>query len=173
MNELPREIERKYVIRRPSKETLEGIGAERTDIIQTYLSVPENGTKRRVRKRGTRQSGWVFTYTEKTDVAFGERIEIEREIDEEEYLTLLAETSPDRMPIVKSRYVFVYDGQTFELDIYSFSSELAVLEIELDDIGQEVRLPDFLEVISDVTGDRRYDNSSMAAVQRLVMPETE
>ena len=168
MSGLPMEIERKYIISLPSEEQLAAVpGARRTDIVQTYLFVPENGARRRVRKRGTEQSGWVYTYTEKTDIAPGERIETEREIDAAEYDWLLAEASPDRPPIIKSRYVFVYEGQEFELDVYPFSSELAVLEIELDRIDREVKLPPFLNVLRDVTGDKRYENSQLALTQRL------
>lgn len=166
-NDLPREIERKYIIKRPTAQLLESIGASHTEILQTYLAVPESGAKRRVRKRGSEQNGWVYTYTEKTDVSFGERIEIEREINREEYETLIGEASPDRPPIEKTRYVFKSEGQTFELDIYPFSEELAVLEIELDSIDREVKLPEFLEVIRDVTGDKRYENSQLAAAQKL------
>ena len=47
-----REIERKYLIIRPTDGELAAIeGVKRSDILQTYLSVPENGARRRVRRR--------------------------------------------------------------------------------------------------------------------------
>lgn len=163
-----REIERKYLIRRPSEEQLDAIpGCSRTEIIQTYLTATESGAVRRVRKRGSQLSGYEYTYTEKIDVAFGERIERERVISEEEYLGLLAEASPDRAPIEKTRCVFEYKGQVFELDIYPFSDEYAALEIELCDINEQVILPDHLMVLKDVTGDDRYANYALAASGRF------
>lgn len=164
----PHEIERKYLIKRPSAEELSALPECSADhIVQTYLVIRENGVRRRVRKRGTEENGWRYYYTEKTDVAFGERMEIEREIDETEYLALLAESDPSRSAIEKTRVCFVYEGQFFELDIYPFSEELATLEIELDDIDTPVRIPDTVSVIRDVTGDKRYNNSSLAACGRL------
>lgn len=158
------EIERKYLILRPSKEELIGLhGCDRTDIVQTYLTTAENGALRRIRKRGTKRNGYTYYYTEKTDIAFGERIERERVIGEEEYLRLLCEADPDRRPIDKTRCVFEHEGQLFELDIYPFSERYATLEIELEDINTVVKLPEYLTVIKDVTGDKRYDNCSLAA----------
>ncbi len=167
--EEPHEIERKYLIRRPSDAELSAIdGLTRTDIVQTYLSVPKNGARRRVRKRGSAENGWVYTYTEKTDVAFGDRIEIEREITEAEYERLLAESSPDRPPIEKTRCVFEFDGQVFELDIYDFGGEYATLEIELESIDDEVLLPPFISLIREVTGEKSYDNSELARTRTLL-----
>lgn len=158
------EIERKYLILRPSEEELYALPECRiTEIVQTYLITAENGALRRVRKRGTEQDGYTYYYTEKTDIAFGERIERERVVGESEYLRLLADADPERRPIEKRRCVFVHDGQLFELDIYPFSDRYASLEIELDDINAEVRLPEYITVIKDVTGDKRYDNCSLAA----------
>lgn len=164
----PHEIERKYLIKRPSAEELSSLPeCSSTHIVQTYLAVRENGARRRVRKRGTDENDRKYYYTEKTDVAFGERIEIEREIDETEYIALLAESDTSRSAIEKTRVCFVYDGQFFELDIYPFSNEFATLEIELDDINTPVRIPDAISVVRDVTGDKRYNNSSLAACGRL------
>ena len=166
----PHEIERKYLIRRPAMNELEAIeNAECTDIVQTYLSVPENGARRRVRKRGSEALGWTYTYTEKRDVSFGDRIELEKEITEAEYNRLLAESSPDRPPIIKTRCVFDYEGQTFELDLYDFSTEYATLEIELDSIDDEVELPPFITVLREVTGEKSYNNSELAKT-RILLP---
>ncbi|MCR5120811.1 MAG: redox-sensing transcriptional repressor Rex [Ruminococcus sp.] len=165
----PHEIERKYLIFRPTEDELAAIeGIKRTDIVQTYLSAPENGPMRRVRKRGTEADGWTYTYTEKTHVSFGDRIEIEREIDVDEYDRLIKESLPDRPPIIKSRYVFTYKDQVFELDIYDFSDEYATLEIELESIDDEVFLPPYIKLIRDVTGDRLYSNSELARTRLLI-----
>lgn len=168
MKDLPREIERKYLIIRPTDDELRSLPqANRSEIVQVYLTYTTENTSRRVRKRGTSKSGYRYYYTEKTPVSFGEKIEIEREISENEYDTLLKEADPERKPIVKERYCFSYKNQFFELDIYEFSKELATLEIELDDIDAPVELPDFIGIIKDVTNDNRYSNASLARTQKL------
>lgn len=162
------ETERKYLIRRPTDEELSAIpGIEITEIVQTYLKTLENGALRRVRKRGSVRMGYTYTYTEKIHISFGSRIEREREISEEEYLRLLIDADPACRTIEKHRCVFEYEGQLFELDIYPFSDEYASLEIELDDINTRVSLPDYITVLKDVTGDKRYCNSSLAASGRF------
>lgn len=165
MNE-PHEIERKYLITRPDDITLSTYCGQYSDIIQTYLEIQENGVCRRVRKRGTAEN-FTYTYTEKKDVSFGDRIEIEREISRAEYEQLLTQADTARSPIIKTRWVFTFEEQVFELDIYPFSDKYATLEIELDDISTPVQLPPFLDVLKDVTGDRRYSNSYLAKTHRL------
>lgn len=163
---IPREIERKYLIERPSAELLASLPeADSSEITQTYLLPDGSGSSRRVRKRGTDEGGYRYYYTEKTDVSFGERIEIEREITEAEHAALLLEADPRHRTIEKTRVCFVYDGQLFELDIYAFSDSFTTLEIELDDINTPVRLPDFLNVTADVTGDKRYTNFSLSVIK--------
>lgn len=165
---LPKEIERKYLIKIPSDEILNSLPeCQRTDIVQTYLTSANEYTSRRLRKRGTIEKGYKFYYTEKTPVAFGEKIEIEREISEQEYNNLISQSAADSSPINKERYCFKYEGQLFELDVYSFSDKYATLEIELNDINDPVLLPDFIDIISDVTDDNRYSNAMLAKTKHL------
>ena len=166
----PKEIERKYLIIRPTEKELCAIpGIEITDITQTYLKTNGDLSSRRVRKRGNPEKGYKFTFTEKKDISFGERYENECEITETEYSDLLAEADPDRAPVEKQRCCFTYDGQLFELYIYPFSDEYATLEIELDNINTPVRLPQFIKTVKDVTGDKRYSNFALAQTRRLTL----
>lgn len=165
---LPMEIERKYIILKPSEELIHQFEqCQRSYIFQAYLKPEKNAPCRRVRKRGTDNEGFKYYYTEKTDVSFGERIEIEREISEQEFLTLLNEKDESREPIEKERICFKYFSQLFELDIYPFSEKYATLEIELDDINQSVTLPDFLEFVKDITGDNSYNNYQLAKKRKI------
>ena len=167
---MPLEIERKYLIRRPDVKTLAALPEVRADeITQTYLTFGEDGFSRRVRKRGTSERGWSYTYTRKQTVSFGERIELEDEISEADYQALLQEAEPSMHPIRKVRHVFTYLGQVFELDVYDFSDELATLEMELPSIDTPVTLPPEIGIIADVTGQKAYSNFAMS--KRLAFPE--
>lgn len=157
---MPMEIERKYLIRRPAPACLADLG-ERTEIVQTYLMGTE-GFSARVRKRGTKALGYTYTHTRKRTVSPGERVELEREISPEEYEQLLLTADPDRRTVEKERYCFTYAGQLFELDVYPWDDSLAVLEIELPSLDTPVRLPDFLEVLEDVTEKPGYTNYALS-----------
>ena len=55
-----------------------------------------------------------------------------------------------------------YDGKDFEIDVYPFWQDKAVMEIELTDEMETVMLPPEIEIIKEVTGDRRYTNAALA-----------
>ena len=91
----------------------------------------------------------------------------EQSIVAKKYLDLKNDIDKETSPIYKERYCFNYKNQFFELDVYDFSDELATLEIELDNINTPVELPDFIELISDVTGDKRYSNAALSYTHTL------
>lgn len=164
---VPSEIERKYLIKKPTDEQIAALGCmSKTNIIQTYLNCNGNSAERRVRQRGTKEDGFSFYYTEKTDVSTGVRVENERKISKDEYLDLLAEADTSLHQISKTRYCFVYEKQYFEMDIYPFSDEYAIIEIELNDINENVNLPP-LNFIKDVTDDKKYKNYELAKSLKL------
>lgn len=153
------EIERKYLIRYPDMKLLNS-SADKTEITQTYLR-NRDGRTTRVRKRGL-DGAYVYTHTQKTRISDVKRIELEREISQEEYTRLLEDADPARSVIHKDRYCLTYREQMFEIDVYPFWNDRAIMEIELDDEGQEIILPPEIQIIREVTSDKRYTNSSLA-----------
>lgn len=167
---VPSEIERKYLIKRPSSEVLDSIDlSSKSHIIQTYLKRKTTEIERRVRQRGSKETGFMFYSTEKTDAGLGERIEIDHKISDREYINLLSEADTSLHQISKERYCFVYNTQFFELDIYPFSDEYAILEIELTNINNPVDLPPFLNVVKDVTDDKTFKNYSISKDLKLIV----
>lgn len=159
---VPSEIERKFLIKKPSEKQLKELKySSHTNIIQTYLKA-ENKTERRIRQRGNNKDGFTFYYTEKTDIAPGERLEVERRISEKEYINYLSEADINLHQIAKTRYCFLHKKKFFELDIYPFSDEYAILEIELKNIKDEFSMPSFVEVIKEVTDDENFKNINLA-----------
>ena len=153
------EIERKYLILRPQEDYLRE-NAEKTDIVQTYLCA-DRGKTERVRSRSD-GAKTVYTHTVKIKLSPMRRIEQESEISAEEYEALLSRADPERRPIVKQRWVLPYRGQRFEIDVFPFWPHQAYLELELSDESQEIHFPPGIEVIREVTDDRRYTNASLA-----------
>lgn len=157
----PLEIERKYLIRYPDIRWLESLpNCRRVDIIQTYLLAPE-GEEIRVRQRGE-QGSYTYYQTTKRRISEVKRVELERRLTQREYLTLLMETDPALRPIRKTRYCLTWENQYFEIDLYPFWKNQAILEIELSDENGEIRFPKELKVIREVTGDRAYLNRTLA-----------
>ena len=156
------EIERKFLIKRPSIEEISSLGfVSKTDIVQTYLVREDPNIERRVRQRGTLQDGYTFYYTEKEKKGHAMRVEREKKISKEEYITLLSQADINLHQIRKTRYCFVHNNQYFEMDIYPFSEEYAILEIELNNVDSKVDLPD-VEIVKEVTDDANFSNASLA-----------
>lgn len=160
MNQDCFEIERKYLIRMPDQEYLLAHAAP-SQIEQTYLLLPTPEVNARVRRRG-REGAWTYTHTQKIALSDLRRIEDEREISEEEYRRLLVQADPNRRQIRKTRWVLPYKDQLFEIDCFPFWTDRALMEIELRDESQEVEFPPCIEIVREVTGDRRYTNSAIA-----------
>lgn len=158
------ETERKFLIRRPSQEQLDTLDmCSKSDIINTYLKETKEGVERRVRQRGI-NGDYSFYYTEKKDVPGSSmaRHETERKIKQKDYLRYLTEADTSLRQVVKHRYCHVYKNQYFEIDIYDFDGEYAILELELSKEGQEINIPDYIEIIKEVTDDKRYRNRILA-----------
>ncbi len=90
------------------------------------------------------------------------RIEYEDEIDEKKYNELLERADSQRNVIVKKRICYNYKEQLFEIDLFSFWNDRAVMEIEMDDENAVVEFPPDIKIIREITSDKRYTNASMA-----------
>ena len=152
------EIERKYLIRMPEAALLASLPA--SEIEQVYILSPA-GKRERVRRR-VFADRTVYTHTATERLSELSRIEIEKEIGEEEYRSFLAAADPSRSPIRKTRYLYEYEGQLFEIDVFPFWDDRALMELELRDEAQEILLPPAIEIVREVTSESRYTNSSLA-----------
>ncbi len=160
---VPMEIERKYLIRYPDSKWLEGLpNCRKVDIIQTYL-IAKEGEELRVRQRGE-NGHFTFYRTYKRPVDDLKRIEIEERLTQEEYLALLMEADPSKHPIRKTRYCLTYENRYYEIDIYPFWNDRAIVEIELSNEAEEVSIPKEFSVIKEVTYDESYKNAALAAM---------
>lgn len=160
----PFEIERKFLIEYPDIKALEAqAGCKRVEIIQTYLNCAE-GEEKRVRQRGL-NGEYTFFFTEKRKVSDVKRVETERVITKDEYLSLLMNADTSKRQIRKDRYLLSFEGQYFEIDVYPFMKDKAIVELELSDENTEIRFPDILKVIKEVTDDEEYKNSNLAKIQ--------
>ena len=156
------EIERKYLIRMPDAEQLAAMpGCVVWDVEQTYLNRDADGSSRRIRRIEVGGAvKYIFTRKRRVDEMSCE--ETEGEISAEAYAELAKQADPERRPVVKRRFRIPYAGQLLEVDVYRFWSDRATLEIELKDENQQVVLPEWLDVIREVTGEDAYKNLNLA-----------
>ena len=148
------EIERKYLIRYPALPIPGEVSCE--GIEQAYLQTPPDVSER-VRERAGR-----YYHTVKLRVSGARCEEREEEITHADYLGYLERRDPACAVIKKVRRVFLYENQTFELDLYPFWNDRAILEIELANELDPVVIPPFIQVIREVTDDGRYKNHFIA-----------
>ena len=144
------EIERKFLVKGPFKEQ----AASRTHIIQGYIS-SQKGRTVRVRLRD--QQAYLTIKGPSRDGGLS-RYEFEKEITIDEGLSLLTLCEPG--VIEKDRWLVPYGNHTFEVDEFFGENEgLLLAEVELSAPDEPFEKPSFLG--QEVTGDRRYYNSSL------------
>lgn len=157
----PFEIERKFLIEMPNIDMLENLpNCRRVNITQTYLK-SEKGKEIRVRKRG-KDGSYIYTITEKEPITPTKRYEHERRITDIEYFTYLKDADPKVNKIEKKRYCLVYNNRYFEIDIYDFAKNHAIMEIELSSENDEFEIPNYINVIKEVTNNKSFSNYSFA-----------
>lgn len=162
IDKAPLEIERKYLISYPDLDILKNInGYKAVHIEQTYLEDRTGNIKGRIRKI-TDGDFVKYVYTFKKSISPLTRREYEREITEYEYEKLLNFKREDSGTIVKDRHSFEYNCLTYEIDIYSFWSDRAILEAEISNENTMIAIPPFISLIKEVTFDKRYTNASLS-----------
>lgn len=168
---VPLEIERRFLIERPSDELLKELFAVELQIKQTYLFRKEEG-RERVRQRGNGVYN-VYTHTIKQHVETGSAREMEQIISGQTYRKFLLNTDPTRRPLEKNRSCFIdpFDHQLYywEVDRYItpdliIKPNQAMMELECHNLDEHVEYPPGIKVIAEVTGDDKYSNSEMALI---------
>lgn len=150
------EIERKILVEMPKEGELENLElADFVDISQAYVC--KNGSRFRVRKRG-KDGDFIYIKTQKSDISIIERTETEERITKEEYLSCIKGFKL----LSKRRWLIINGGKYFELDVFPFWKDKALLEIELKSTDEKFEIPPFLNVIKEVTFDKNYRNSCIA-----------
>lgn len=160
-SEPPLEIERKYLIRMPDLAQLAQAADRVIHMEQVYLKGGAPGVSVRIRK-SVEGGTIVYHRNEKQRITDMVRIEREEEIDEKHYKILLGFADPDLRVIEKTRYCVPMGGLTAEIDVFPFWQDRAFCEVELSDETTAVELPDFLDVIREVTEDKHYTNLALA-----------
>ena len=152
----PLEIERKFLIARPAETVLSALDfCDFVEISQAY--VDDASGRYRVRRRG-RGNDFIYIKTQKIKISEERRIETENRISKSEYEAAIH----GQKVLSKRRYLILSGGKYFELDVFPFWQDFALLEIELKDETEPFELPPFVKVIKEVSADINYRNSVIA-----------
>lgn len=158
----PFEIERKFTIDYPNLEILESMrNCQKVEILQTYLKCGRDDEEVRIRQRGDGDT-FMFTKTTKKTLSGLKRIEVEKRLNMDAYCKELMNADSSLHQIRKTRYCLTYGHTYFEIDIYPFWKDKAILEVELTDENEAFEFPDFLKVKSEVTNLECYKNVNLA-----------
>ena len=163
--EAPAEKKQKFLVCMPDVKKLQREhNAAELRMVQTYLMETESGVERRARRMQNGKDTWYF-YSEKHHTEDSAGWVTERRISETEYERYLKQADPKLQPVEKVKYRFVYSDHRFELDIYPFSKDRAILFRYATDGRGEI--PSELNVLKEVTGEPEYKNKSLAGRRQL------
>ncbi|KAK9731567.1 AAA domain [Popillia japonica] len=132
------------------------------EVVHTYLH-SNSPNQVRLRKRG--QKGY-FSYihtVRRQRQPGGQVVEVKTQINHRDYINMLAQKDKSHFTIYKKRRCFLVNNQYFQLDIYEEPSHprckgMILLEtyttLEVTNLGK--RLPQFINIEKEVTGDPNY-----------------
>lgn len=158
------EIERKFLVHKDG-QPYKKLAYAASRITQGYICA-DRGRTVRVRMRDNRG---FLTIKGPSDPAGTTRYEFEKEITLDEARQLMKLCLPG--VIDKTRYLVRSGGHVFEVDeFYGENDGLVMAEVELGSENEPFTKPDF--IADEVTGDRRFYNSSLMAMPFSVWRDT-
>ena len=92
----------------------------------------------------------------------GESLELERRLTEDHYLELLEEADTSLRSLYKTRYFLAYDRQYFVIDLFPFWHEQAILSVQIPSEDAEIRFPEEIHVIREITDEEEFRNHYLA-----------
>lgn len=150
------EIERKFILKNvPSF----GLKAKKFLIHQIYVTIKGVNTRfRMLESLDTHEKKYYKCV--KTPISPGVFEEIEDEIDEAKFLEMY---DKDHRYIIKTRYAYSENGLIWEIDKYH-EMLFVTLEVELDDINQDIEIPECIKdyIIAEVTGQKEFSNYAIS-----------
>lgn len=161
----PMTRKRKFLVDMPDVAALaQRYNALALDMMQTYLTMANPSVERRIRQQKNGED-YLYFYTEKHFMPDGTKWDTEKPISEKTYIRYLMEGDSALHSVRKTKYRFIYEGCRFELDVYPFSQDKAVLFMYSG--GADTPMPPEITVQREVTGDPAYKNRQLARVQAL------
>lgn len=149
-------IEKKYLINIPDISYLDKLGGcSKVKMTLTYLN---NSSEQCDVKLLLRDEDGKKFYQKITK---GNNKKSTISISAEEYIDELDNKMPDRNPIIKYRYSFIYHSVYYKIDIFE-DKDFSILEVDLLNSHETVHFPSFIEVLKDISDDPNYKNYNLS-----------
>ena len=155
------EIERKFVIKIPDITEMRLQDNYTSSVIEQIYLKSARGITHRIRSR-VFSDKTVYTETIKVRIDKMSASETESEISSERFLSLKENIAPDTRVLNKVRHTFCFCGHIFEIDVYPEWKRSCIMEVELLNRDEKIEFPPFVEIVAEVTGDKKYSNASMS-----------
>lgn len=130
-------------------------------IVQHYLT-SENNMERRIRRR-ERGDDVMYSYSEAKYLATNERIKVDRVLTKRQYKDFENQIDRNLNVTDKMRYSFIHNDSFYKLDVFNFDKTKGIISTE-----NEAELPEYIDVIKDVTGNVNYKNYYLAKHQKFL-----
>lgn len=124
--------------------------------------VKEPINRARYTSKTIRKNKITYTYNEKLNISGFSRLEKEVVLTQQDYLLALRQCDTTLSPITKTRYAIPLDGFVYEIDIYPFGRQYAIMEVELANKDIHPPIPHFVNIVKEVTHDKAFSNHSLA-----------
>ena len=134
-------------------------------IIQHYLK-PDNGHERRIRMRETGDTV-MYSYSDANYLSTNERIKKDRVLTQREYNEFLSQIDKNLNVLDKMRYSFIENGNFYKVEVFDFDKTKGILSVDVPLDGREIKIPEYIKVIKDITDDVSYKNYYLAGAQRF------
>lgn len=164
-DEKPIEKFYKYLIK-VDDELLEQLSKEAnysSAVIEQHYLSSLSGLERRIRKR-IRNGNTLYSYSEANYLSTNERIKTDRILSERQYYDYQHDIDKNLKPINKQRYSFIANDLFYKLDIFDFDKTKGILSIQAAS-EKQITIPEYIEVIKDVTDNTAYKNYYLAQSQ--------
>ncbi|GLV35977.1 TRPL translocation defect 14 [Carabus blaptoides fortunei] len=152
---------RKFLVQGPLPKDTAFPTFQDFDVVHNYL---QSNTPNQVRLRKRGQKGhFSYCHTIRRPKQFGQVVEVKTQITHRDYMNLLPQKDDSHFTIYKQRRCFLINNQYFQLDIYKEPGHprcrgMILLETysAMDEEGMQHRLPKFLIIEKEVTGNPDY-----------------
>jgi CYTH domain-containing protein len=152
-----------------SKGTVDVVTPKNKDVKMEFFQLEEVFLKNQddtaenfIRKLGKNDS-FIYSH-EMRNYQKGERIEKKRQISAREYIEIFEQSrDTDKKVLKKVRQCFMHDNQYFIVETFlNVDDQPSFLRIETANDVTEIRIPEFLKLVRDISNDKAYTSLNMS-----------